>query len=304
MFKKLRAALKMQLKVYLKNLTVIMTKIEKIEKYMSSFFLERFEKIDSFLWATHKQRTWGIYKLKRGEELMDFVMGIHGNVADYLHFENLIPFKFVTPERFFIFLSDFKNYLNDRQHLLDINTQGDDTDYIITIIQGFKDDLVQMIDYVKQLYDMEDTIIPYQDLRYNLITRNVPGFIIILKGILSSVSYAISKVQEGYFHSNIHLILKLLGFEILSEELTNNGRIDAIVRFTDLIYVIEFKFVNNHDLSKTALQQIKDKKYAQKFLVEHKEIIGIGISFDEIERNINGPISGSIAIRTKHFVSL
>lgn len=108
-------------------------------------------------------------------------------------------------------------------------------------------------------------------------------------GVYTSVSYAISKVQEGYFHSNIYLILKLLDFEILSEESTSIGRIDAVIRFADIIYIIiEFKFNNTADLSKQALRQIKEKKYAQKFLVEHKEIIGIGVSCDKIDRDING----------------
>jgi len=265
-----------------------MTKIEKVEKYIRDFFAQRFDNIDFFYRTTHQQRTWGIYKLKRGTELMDFVISIHGNVEENLYFEHLIPHKFVTPDRLFAFLDSFKKYINDHQHLLDLNFAGEDTDDIIIRLQETKDDLVQMIDYVKQIYDLEDTMIPYQELRYNLITRNIPGFINILKSILASVSYAITKIQEGYFHSNIHLILKLLGFEILSEELTNNGRIDAVIRFSDIVYIVEFKFSGTDDLSKAALQQIKDKEYALKFVIEHKEMIGIGISFSENDRNING----------------
>jgi len=265
-----------------------MNKIQKIEKYISDFFSERFEQINFFYRETHRQRTYGIYKLKKGTKLMDFVISIHSNIEEHLYFPKLIPIKFVTPDQLFVFLSTFKTYLNNHQELLDINFEGEDTDYIITEIQRFKNDLVDMIDYVKQLYDIEDTLIPYQELRYNLITKNIPDFIKILKSILSTVSYAIAKIQEGYFHSNIHLILKLLGFEIISEELTNNGRIDAVVRFIDIIYIIEFKFGNKIDLSNVALQQIKDKEYSQKFVMEHKEIIAIGVSFDEEYRNING----------------
>lgn len=103
-----------------------------------------------------------------------------------------------------------------------------------------------------------------------------------------SVSYAITKVHEGYFHSNVHLVLKLLGFEIISEESTNNGRINAVVRFVDIIYIIEFKFEDGKDVSKTALQQSKHKKYDQIFLIEHKEIVGIDVRFDKKDRNING----------------
>ncbi len=103
---------------------------------------------------------------------------------------------------------------------------------------------------------------------------NVPEFIKLVRSILASVSYAITKAKEGYFHSNVHLILKLLGFEILAEDTTNQGRIDAVIRFTDRIYIVEFKFDKDLDLSNQALVQIKQKKYAEKFIYEKKEIIG------------------------------
>ena len=175
-----------------------------------------------------------------------------------------------------------------KQKYLDINFDKDNTSYIVSEIYQIKTELIQAIDYTKNIYDFEDTVIPYQELRYKLITNNIPDFIIILKSILASVSYAISKTQEGFYHSNVHLILKLLGFEIISEELTNNGRIDAVIRFSDKIFIIEFKFNKNEDLSNEALQQIKDKEYILKFIIENKDIFGIGISFSKDTRNING----------------
>ncbi len=185
-------------------------------------------------------------------------------------------------------LDGFKKYLNDNQKYLDKNSKGEDTSYLVSTTQHIKNELVQMIDYTKTIYDYEDALIPYQELRYKLITHNIPGFIAILKSILASVSYFIAKTQEGYFHSNVHLILKLLGFEILSEETTSNGRIDAVIRFSDKLYIVEFKFSKKDDLSAEALKQIKDKEYALKFTVEKKNIFGIGISFDNSNRNING----------------
>lgn len=159
---------------------------------------------------------------------------------------------------------------------------------MINELQRIKDDLIAMVDYVKKIYDEEEAFIPYQELRFQLITKNIHGFVATLKSIMASVSYAIAKVKEGHFHSNVHVILKLLGFEIIAEETTNMGRIDAVIRLSDLIYIIEFKFGKDKDLSPEALQQIKDKRYAEKFLIERKEIVGVGVSFDEGNRNING----------------
>jgi hypothetical protein len=265
-----------------------MNRVKKIEKYIAEFFSERFERLDWFYRTTHEQRTHGIYQLKQGTDLMDFLISIHSNVEDHLYFDRLIPQKFVAPDNLFSYLGNFKVWLNEHQHLLDINFQGEDTDYIVTETQKIKNDLVNMIDYVKHIYDWEDTNVPYQDLRYSLLTKNIPAFIGTLKSILATVSYSIERIHEGYFHANVHLILRLLGFDILSEEPTNNGRIDAVIRFSDLIYIVEFKFGQENDLSRIAMDQIHEKDYAQKFQHEHKEIIGIGVSFDEAERNING----------------
>lgn len=265
-----------------------MDKIQRMEKYLFDFFRSRFVYIDMFYRSTYDNRREEIYHLKKGNLLMDYIMSIHGNIEEQFYFKNLIPHKFATPNALLGSLEAFKKYLNDNQKYLDLNFDGENTYYIVSEIQKIKDELIQAIDYTKIIYDYEDTIIPYQELRYKLITNNIPSFISLLSSILASVSYAISHVQEGFFHSNVHLILKLLGFEILSEEMTANGRIDAVIRLSDKLYILEFKFNDNQDLSAESLQQIKDKEYALKFKVENKEIFGIGISFGKDKKNING----------------
>lgn len=265
-----------------------MSKVKRIEKYLFEFFSNRFEDFDMFYRSTHRDRHTGIYNLKDGNRIMDFIISIHSNIEDHFYYEHLVPHKFATPDALFRSLDLFKKYLNENQKLLDKNYKRENTSYIIHETQKIKTELVEMIDYAKKLYDYEDTLIPYQELRYKLITRNIPDFVNILKSIMASVSYAITKTLEGYFHSNVHLTLKLLGFDVISEEQTNNGRIDAVIRFSDTIYILEFKFNNEDDLSADALQQIKDKRYPEKFFIENKEIIAIGISFSEKTKNING----------------
>ncbi|MDP2338927.1 MAG: PD-(D/E)XK nuclease domain-containing protein [Bacteroidota bacterium] len=265
-----------------------MDKLKRIEKYIFDFFSTRFELIDIFYRSTRRDRQTGIYLLKEGPAILDLLTSIHNNIEYQFFSEKLVPHKFSTPDALFRALDHFKKYLNDNQYLLDKNAKAGMTSYIVDDIQKIKDEIIEMADYAKQLYDMEDNLVPYQELRYKLITRNVPDFINILKSILASVSYAITKTKEGFFHSNVHLILKLLGFEIISEEMTNVGRIDAVIRFSDIIYILEFKFGVDIDYSQQALDQVKEKKYAEKFFVEQKEIIAVGISFNTKTKNING----------------
>lgn len=265
-----------------------MDKITRLEKYLFDFFSSRFEMLDIFFHTIHRDRHYGIYRLKEGDKLMNFILSIHCKIEEQFYSKKLIPQKFATPEALLTALDSFKKYLNENQKYIDINLDEKNTSYIVSDLQKIKNELIQAIDYTKIIYDYEDTVIPYQELRNKLITNNVPDFISILSSILASVSYAISHTQEGYFHSNVHLILRLLGFEILSEEMTNNGRIDAVIRFSDKIYILEFKFNDNQNLSEDALQQIINKKYALKFTVEKKDIFGIGVSFGKDKKNING----------------
>ena len=73
------------------------------------------------------------------------------------------------------------------------------------------------------------------------------------------------------------------GLELIAEDVTNRGRIDLTVKVDNNIYIIEFK-VGKQD----ALQQIKTKNYAQKYLNENKDIYLVGINFDEEDKNISG----------------
>ncbi len=265
-----------------------MNKIKRLEKYLFEFFSTRFEELEFFYETTYRDRQDGICRLKDGDKLMDFLRSIYDIISENYNFQNLIPQKFATPEALLSSLDSFKKYLNENQKCLDLNINQENTNYIVNHIQIIKNELIQAIDYTKIIYDFEDTRIPYQELRYKLITNDIVGFVETLKSILASVSYAISHLQEGFFHSNVHLILKLLGFDILSEEPTNNGRIDAVIRFSDKLYILEFKFNDNKDSSNEALCQIRNKDYALKFTVEEKEIYGIGISFSKETKNING----------------
>ncbi|MEA1972663.1 MAG: PD-(D/E)XK nuclease domain-containing protein [Candidatus Cloacimonadota bacterium] len=66
------------------------------------------------------------------------------------------------------------------------------------------------------------------------------------------------------------------------EKHSNKGRIDAVIETQKYIFIIEFKMGS----VKSALQQLKEKKYYEQYLSDSREVFNIGISFDEKERNI------------------
>ncbi|SEQ94097.1 PD-(D/E)XK nuclease domain-containing protein [Myroides profundi] len=265
-----------------------MNKKDRLERYVYEFFSSRLESMFHFYRSTHRDRHFEMYKLKEGTKLMDLVISIHAYFEESYSFEKLIPQHFATPEALLRSLFEFKEYLISYQKYIDLNKQDTERDYLVNDLQKRVSEIVEAIDYAKQIYDKDEAIVPYSELRYKLIVRDIDGFIFNLKSILASVSYAITKVQEGYFHSNVHIVLKLLGFDIISEEITNNGRIDAVIRLSDVIYILEFKFNKSKDVSDAALKQIEEKEYHLKFNIEQKTIFGLGVSFDSETRNING----------------
>ena len=88
---------------------------------------------------------------------------------------------------------------------------------------------------------------------------------------------------EGFYASIVYIYLQSLGLDIIGEDVTNRGRIDLTVKIDGKIYIIEFKVGKEN-----ALEQIKQRDYASKYMNEGKNIYLVGINFDEEKRNISG----------------
>jgi len=121
-----------------------------------------------------------------------------------------------------------------------------------------------------------------EKLKQYLIDNNFDDFFNDIKSIFASLSYQM-KITEAFFHSNIHVLLKTIGFDIISEDETNLGRIDSVIELDDKILIFEFK-TSSADI---AIEQIKEKKYYEKYLVKRKEIILVGVACSLSERNIS-----------------
>jgi hypothetical protein len=64
---------------------------------------------------------------------------------------------------------------------------------------------------------------------------------------------------------------------------TEAGRIDAVIETKEYVFIFEFKLKG---LAKTALKQIKDKRYFEKYLASGKKIVLIGAVFNKKTRNL------------------
>ena len=115
---------------------------------------------------------------------------------------------------------------------------------------------------------------------------------------------------EGYYASIFYSHFAAMGLDIRLEDTTNHGRIDMTVLFNGRVFIFEFKVVSDRAQGKagnktgrgkasggrsggasskgTALQQIKDRGYADKYRARGEPIHLIGVEFGKNSRNIVG----------------
>ncbi|KLO24231.1 PD-(D/E)XK nuclease domain-containing protein [Marinitoga sp. 1155] len=114
-----------------------------------------------------------------------------------------------------------------------------------------------------------------------LKNNDIKGLIEEIKRIISAILYNLHKKEEKYYHSLIFTIIASAGIDVKAEELTNLGRSDLVIDFDERIYLFEIKVDKN---AEEAINQIKEKKYYEKY--KGKEIYIIGININSEKRNI------------------
>jgi hypothetical protein len=77
------------------------------------------------------------------------------------------------------------------------------------------------------------------------------------------------------------------GQDLTQEVSSNAGRLDMALRFNDQIYLFEFK-VEEVAGSGSALRQIKDQGYANKYRAQGLPIHQIGVEFSRGTRSVVG----------------
>ena len=104
-------------------------------------------------------------------------------------------------------------------------------------------------------------------------------------GCEGSINYQIKIPHEKYYQSIFFVVFKLLGASIEAESCTNEGRIDAYVKTEKTVYIFEFKLDRTAD---TALGQIIDRRYYEKFQCCGLPVRMIGVNFDSGKGRIEG----------------
>jgi hypothetical protein len=130
-----------------------------------------------------------------------------------------------------------------------------------------------------------DSTKPVLQLEDAFIQNNPEKVVKIINTMLKDLpSHVVNGKDEHFYHSLVHLHFRYLGLFINSEVHTSDGRMDAVVQTDNHIFILEFKL---DESAAMALQQIKEKKYADKYALENKPIVCLGINFNSEKKSVD-----------------
>ena len=126
------------------------------------------------------------------------------------------------------------------------------------------------------------------DLINQFSTGNTKGIIDNLFSVYAAIPYREGQKQiEADYQGMFYAMMIVIHAEVYLEVLTNKGRIDAVVKTPEHVYVIEFK---KDESAKKALEQIKDKGCYEQYKAwsnnATRKVHLLGINFSTKERNI------------------
>ena len=128
-----------------------------------------------------------------------------------------------------------------------------------------------------------------------LKANDFAGFMDCLKAFFAGLPYQWQSTDdqsryEVWYAGMLYACFQTVGFDIRVEEASLRGRADMIVLYDDQVFIFEFKMATDSDGARTAeeaIQQIKDRGYADKYKNRQQPVHLIGIAFGQDSRNIS-----------------
>lgn len=218
-------------------------KEKELNDYIREWIDARYCDWSTFYHDVQINKRSGIYLLNRGCELFDFLFNIISNIEEHLIAEesnHIIPSKFSSIDQFLCFVRNFKQYISDNYHLLEINLAGEDTSYMVITMCEIVDAVNNMAERCLNVYLREaHTPEPYYLIKRSLAIGDIKTFMTQLTSVIKDIPYNIRKTEfsEAHFHIIVHVIMSVLGFEPVSEKETSDGRIDLTIRLSGIVYI-------------------------------------------------------------------
>ncbi len=197
----------------------------------------------------------------------------------------------------------FKNYDPDSKNMLPVVYQSgyltikdydeDSGRYTLDfpnqeIKDGFLDVLLKKFVTVPD----DDLGLAIDNLCDALESHNVDHALSIIKSAIADLPTIVKKdMCENYYESVTHLMFRMTGYNVVSELQNVAGRSDVIVTTKDSVFIFELKMDRGQDFEKaaeSALVQIDENGYSQRFAVSGKQMFKVGVVFSSDGKGIVG----------------
>lgn len=136
--------------------------------------------------------------------------------------------------------------------------------------------------YIKCTYQQATSLI--EKFVQAVFDGNTDAFFTRMKSCYANTPYELIKDTENHYQNVMYLVCRLMGLFVEVERHSSYGVADMIIKAPNYIYVMEFKFDGS---AEDALQQIKDKGYAQPFATDPRKVLLVGVNFSKETRNID-----------------
>lgn len=144
------------------------------------------------------------------------------------------------------------------------------------------------VSYLMPFYtDVDKVESPFEIQRFVREIRegDIDAFFRRLQSFFADIPYELTQKREieRHYQNVLFIVFNLIGFYVKAEYHTSEGRVDLVLQTDRFIYVMEFKLDGT---AEEALQQIRDKHYADPFLADRRKLFRVGVNFSDQTRNI------------------
>ena len=114
----------------------------------------------------------------------------------------------------------------------------------------------------------------------------VEQFVDCIRRWYAGIPYSITdkNQNEQLYQSLIYAALIGFGADVQAEDQTSDGRMDIVLKMSDVIYIIELKYGKT---AENAVEQILSKKYAVRFAHDSRPIVAVGLNISQDRRTID-----------------
>ncbi len=223
-------------------------------------------------WFETGTQTFLIKKLKEAGKKINQSINKHVNESTFNKYDidniNITAIMFQTG---YLTIKDID--YEENKYLLEFPNKEVRDSFLDFAVEHYADSSQDEMEYIV------DTLLEALD------QNDMESFFTAMQSLFSSITVKqLEKVKEyeGFYHSIIYIVLKIVGIRIACEIQSNFGTTDAVIKTDDYIYVFEFKMGS----AQAAIDQIKKRKYYAPYLSDKREVLIVGFGFDKAKRNL------------------